>query len=242
MQIDDPAAVLAVGMFHASVMVSNEEIAMSIRKALAAASLITACVAPTAHGAAITGGIGFGDGLETNMGLPTAIVVGLTSIDVFTPTIAAPCTGGFASLGCPTGGTAFDFSFSAADQIVFSAGSFDFHVTLVPSPPPASTTALACVPTGGGQQQCTDKFNFNGFGYVHDNSNTFQDTLILIGWSLTGNCIDSNGDSLCDSNWVATYAATITATGLVREVPEPTSLALIGLGLAGLGFARRRTR
>jgi hypothetical protein len=174
------------------------------------------------------------------MGLPGAVVVGLTSIDVFAPSAVAPCSGGFAALGCPTTGTAFDFTFGAGDQIVFTAGTFVFHVTLVPSPPPASVTPLGCVPQAGGGQQCTDKFNFNGTGYVHDTSAAFDDTLILIGWSLTGNCIDSDSDNLCDSNWVGTYAATITATGITRQVPEPTGIALLGLGLAALGFARRR--
>src|SRR5689334_12160796 len=169
-------------MFHAFVMGVTEEDRMGIKKFLAAASLVTACVAPAAHGAAITGGIGFGDGLMNNMGLPTAVVVGMTSFQPFGPSAVAPCTGGFASLGCPTTGTAFSFSFGAGDQLVFTAGSFDFHVTLVPAPPPSSITPLGCVPSGSGQQQCTDKFNFNGAGYVHDNSNTFEDTLILIGW------------------------------------------------------------
>lgn len=189
----------------------------------------------------MTGGIGFADGLQNNMGLPTAVVVGLTTFDPFGPSAVAPCSGDFSVLGCPTSGTAFSFSFGTPDTLVFTAGQFDFHVTLVPSPPPPTTSPLSCVPTGiAGIQQCTDKFNFNGTGYVHDNTNTFQDTIILIGWSLTGNCIDSNGDNQCDSNWVATYATTITATGQVRQVPEPGTLALLGLGLAGVGFGLRR--
>ncbi|HSV18853.1 MAG TPA: PEP-CTERM sorting domain-containing protein [Casimicrobiaceae bacterium] len=204
-------------------------------------ALAAAWVLSPAQAAPMTGLIGFGDGLQTTLALPTTIVNGLTTIDMFNQPGAStvgPCLGDFASLGCPTTGQATDFSFGNGDQIVFTAGSFVFHFLTVPNAPPVGEP-LVCVPRGT-VQQCSDKWTFNGVGYVHDTTNTFTDTLVLISFALTGNCIDSNNDNACDSNWGGNYASTITATGQTLEVPEPASMALIGLGLLALGATRRR--
>ena len=146
-------------------------------------------------------------------------------------------TGDFAVIGCPTTGIAHDFVFGPQDTIVFSAGTFDFHLTLVPLGGALGRTDQALSCTG---PLCSDKTTFNALGYVHDNSNGFTDTLILIGFALDGKCIDSTGDGLCDSNWGGTYAATIVATGQPRLVPEPATLALLGLSFLGAAVVRRR--
>jgi hypothetical protein len=206
-------------------------------------AMAASCILSPVQAAPLTGVIGFGDGLEHVLNLPGAIVNGLTSIDMFNganQSLVGPCLGDFASLGCPTTGQATDFSFGAGDQLVFTAGSFEFHFTLVPTVGP-NGVPLSCTALGA-SQQCTDKWTFDGVGYVHDNNNAFDDTLILISFALTGNCIDSNKDNLCDSNWGGNYASAITATGQVRQVPEPGTLALLGLALAGVGYARRRIR
>jgi hypothetical protein len=211
---------------------------MRFKQILAVALL--ALTAPLAQAAFITGSVGFGDGLSNNMGAPDAVVVGLTTFIPITTSVG-PCTGDFA--GCSTTGSASAFTFGGGTQQVFAEGNYTFDFSIVPTAfPPSSIVPLSCDPVfpGSTAQLCTDKFNFNGRGFVHDSTGTYDDTLVLISFALTGNCLDRNGDNLCDSNWAATYAAVATAVGTPALLPEPGSLALIGVALAGVGFARRR--
>lgn len=204
----------------------------------ALATAAAACVMAPAQAAPIVGTIGFADGLETVQNLPDKIVQGLNHIDMFNQagaSLVAPCIGGFAVVGCPTTGQATDFSFQSGTQLVFTAGTFQFFFTLVPTAPPVGVP-LTCDTNG----LCTDKWTFNGTGYVHDTSGHFDDTVALISFSLTGNCNDTNGDHLCDTGWGGTYASTINTTGQAFQVPEPGGMALIGVGLLAVGLARRR--
>jgi hypothetical protein len=66
-------------------------------------------------------------------------------------------------------------------------------------------------------------------------------------WSVAG-LFSINLDGLLDVSLTATSGdfyfggATLEASGIAKGVPEPGTLALLGLGLAGLGAARRRQK
>jgi hypothetical protein len=210
---------------------------MRIKSILAAAALSVSVLATApAHAVFVTGTFTPTDGLTNDFtGATTSIVSGLTSFGLGPAFVVTSCSplSTFALDGCPPGGTTSNQpinygtggTFITYDGIAFNITSFG----------PVGTTAFTCDGTF-----CHDQITFTMSGGTV--AGAFEASQFLWSFTATGTCLDNGLGACAALSAGGSWSGSVTATGTPVQTPEPGTLALLGLGLAGLGFASRRKK
>ena len=161
----------------------------------------------------------------------TSIVGDLTSLHAVGFGLTGGGTGAFGATGGLNAVVAAWIFAAPAGGPEISIPGFDFDITA------AAFVSMGPLLCAGGT--CHDGLLWSVSGTVTGAG--FDPTLFTGSLSFTGSCL-SNDNSVCASGYSGTYGYSLAATGQPTETPEPGTLALLGLGLAGLGVASRRKK